>query len=83
MGNQSDGAGDVSVSGLGDLKELKDRVSHKQPLHYYIVSLNHLLTLDHLLTNRYCRLNSLPNTLILFKYIFFHALDSVSEFIMN
>ena len=33
VGNQFDGAGDVSVPGLGDLKELEDRVRRKQPLH--------------------------------------------------
>ena len=33
VGNQSDGAGDVSVPRLGDLKELEDRVRRKQPLH--------------------------------------------------
>jgi hypothetical protein len=50
---------------------------------YFFLPQLAILSQNHLLTNQYCRLNSSPNTLILFIEISFHVLDPVSEFIMN
>ena len=49
----------------------------------WLLSWNHLLTPDHILTNWYYGFNPSLNAFILFLDFFLHVLDSVSDFIIN